>query len=204
MADKQFLNTVYDETGVQRMKDVYRDWADSYDAEVTANGYATPARAAKALAAHTSTDTAILDVGCGTGLIGAAYADAGFKTIDGCDLSPEMLEKAKTLGLYRALWVSDIGLPIDTSGGPYGVVSAVGVIGAGAAPLSFYDEVANLVRPGGLFIFSFNDNTLKDPAFEEKVAQSTSQGEFEQVHRDYGPHLIERGMKSVLYILRRQ
>ena len=84
-------------------------------------------------------------MGCGTGLSGAALAEAGFTTIDGSDLSPGMLDKARALGVYRDLW-----LPDDLPDRRYDAVAAVGVIGPGAAPLDLFDTCLEpSSRPAG-------------------------------------------------------
>ena len=49
----------------------------------------------------------ILDLGCGTGLAGVAFKDMAAR-LDGIDLSPAMIEKARGLGIYDALTVGDI------------------------------------------------------------------------------------------------
>ena len=45
----------------------------------------------------------ILDIGCGTGLVGAQVRDLAGR-LDGVDLSPAMLEKAKIKGVYDGLF----------------------------------------------------------------------------------------------------
>ena len=49
----------------------------------------------------------VLDLGCGTGLSGAAFKDRAAR-FDGVDLSPAMIEKARARGLYDGLSVADI------------------------------------------------------------------------------------------------
>jgi predicted TPR repeat methyltransferase len=53
------------------------------------------------------TGLAVLDLGCGTGLSGAAFRDRA-EHLTGLDLSPAMLEKARARGGYDALIVGDI------------------------------------------------------------------------------------------------
>ena len=53
------------------------------------------------------TKLAILDLGCGTGLSGAAFKDLGAR-LDGIDLSPAMIEKARARDIYDHLSVGDI------------------------------------------------------------------------------------------------
>jgi predicted TPR repeat methyltransferase len=50
---------------------------------------------------------AILDLGCGTGLAGEAFKELAAR-LDGVDLSPAMIEKARARGIYDALAVSDL------------------------------------------------------------------------------------------------
>ena len=47
------------------------------------------------------------DLGCGTGLSGEAFRDC-VETLVGVDLSPEMIERAKTRGCYETLVVGDV------------------------------------------------------------------------------------------------
>ena len=49
----------------------------------------------------------MLDLGCGTGLSGAAFKDLAAR-LDGIDLSPAMIEKARARGIYDSLAVADI------------------------------------------------------------------------------------------------
>ncbi|MDE2182868.1 MAG: methyltransferase domain-containing protein [Alphaproteobacteria bacterium] len=52
-------------------------------------------------------DLAILDLGCGTGLSGEAFHDRA-RRLDGIDLSPAMVAKARARGIYDHLAVADI------------------------------------------------------------------------------------------------
>jgi predicted TPR repeat methyltransferase len=52
-------------------------------------------------------ELAVLDLGCGTGLSGAAFKDRAVR-LDGVDLSPAMVEKARVRGIYHGLSVADI------------------------------------------------------------------------------------------------
>lgn len=54
----------------------------------------------------------ILDLGCGTGLTGVVFRDVAAR-LDGIDLSPAMVEKARTRNLYDHLLVGDIESALD-------------------------------------------------------------------------------------------
>ena len=49
----------------------------------------------------------ILDLGCGTGLSGLAFRQCGFR-LEGVDLSPEMIDKARERGCYDSLLAGDV------------------------------------------------------------------------------------------------
>lgn len=204
MADKQFLNDVYELKSVADTKALYDDWSKTYDDEVGAKGYVTPTRIAAALTALLPDKQApILDFGCGTGMSGAALKEAGFANIDGCDLSPEMLSQAAGKNAYRKLWQSDpdVGFPVKT--GDYATITAVGVISIGAAPPESMDMLIDALAPGGLLAFSFNDHTLEDPRFEGRVNGYRKADTCEQILREDGEHLPGIGLRSTIFVLKR-
>ena len=199
---ERHIDKAYTARTPEETRAVYDAWSATYDAEIADLGYATPGRAAALLAAFLGDhDAPILDFGCGTGLSGAALAAVGVSVIDGMDISEGMLATARARGVYRALTLLDPAEPVPAERGAYRAIAAVGVIGAGAAPLATLDRLVDLLEPGGLLVFSFNDHTLKDPACEARVALLVGGGLMAQRTRDYGDHLPGRDMKSVIYVL---
>ena len=95
------LERIYNlDGGPEETRDAYKDWAKSYDEDtVEGMGYVAPAVAADKVKSLVKPDAVILDAGCGTGLAGVELAERGFKTIDGMDLSPEMLDVAREKGV---------------------------------------------------------------------------------------------------------
>lgn len=199
---ENFLDKVYEARTPEETRKVYDAWAKSYEAEVSENGYATPARCAAALAKRMKDKSApILDFGCGTGLSGLALKMAGFETIDGVDLSPEMLAEARAKGVYRALTQIDAGAPLAHAPGTYAAISAIGVIGAGAAPAGVFDTIMSGLAPGGFFVFSFNDHTLEDRSYEGKLNDYLDCAAARLLFNEYGPHLPGLNMKSRVYVI---
>ena len=199
---EDFLDKVYANTS-DDTRDLYAQWSTSYDQEVAENGYATPSRAAKALASHVEDlRTPVLDYGCGTGLSGMALRKVGFSNLHGIDVSKEMVKIANDKKAYQTLRVFDPDAEPPLKTGEFEIITAIGVIGIGAAPLTIFDTIISLLVPGGLFAFSFNDHTLADPAFEAKVSDSVDTGEAKLILREYGDHLPGAGLKSNVYILK--
>lgn len=201
MAEK-FLNKAYGVSTPEETREMYDDWAASYDAEVGENGYVTPGRVAAALySCAPDTDTPILDFGCGTGLSGLALKLAGFTTIDGMDPSREMLEGARAKGVYRTLTPFDISDKTPIIPGSYQIITCIGVIGTGAAPASTFDLVMNALPKGGLLALSLNDHALADPQYPDALDAWLKPGRAKTLFKEYGPHLPGQNLNSNVYVI---
>ncbi len=199
MTDK-FLTKAYETAGDTR--DLYAAWAKSYDDELGRNGYVTPERCAKALAKHSKDMHApILDFGCGTGLSGLALKLAGFDVIDGADVTQDMLDGAKAKQLYRNLSLIEPGADLTHTPGTYAAITAIGVIGTGAAPISVFDIIMKGLAKGGLTVLSFNDHALEDPYYEGKLNEYLDCGAAQLLHKSYGPHIPGINLNSNVYVL---
>ena len=200
MAEK-YLDKAY-EGGTGDTRALYADWSTTYDQEVGENGYATPGRTAKTLMQFVKDfSQPVLDYGCGTGLSGLALKRVGFEHIDGLDVSPEMVEIAREKGVYNSLRIFDPAQRPPVAKGQYQIITAIGVIGVGAAPLPVFDSLMELLDSGGLFAFSFNDHALADPDFPAKVDHYTGTGLARLLEYNYGDHLPKAGLKSNVYVL---
>ena len=196
-----YLDKIYSADSAD-LRPFYAQWAPSYDQEVGENGYVTPLRIAEALARHVKDlSIPILDYGCGTGVSGQAFQEVGFLTIDGVDISAEMLEVAAQKKIYRHLEVFAPETGPNLKLGAYQIIAAVGVIGAGAAPLAILDKMMALLAPKGLLVFSFNDHTLEDPAYDGLVEDYVNQGQAVLHLKEYGDHLPKQKINSNIYIL---
>ncbi len=201
MGDK-YLKDTYDLDTPQATRAHYQKWASSYDAEVGAHGYATPGRVAEALwSKMPEPQTPILDYGCGTGLSGEALHAAGFQVIDGIDPTPKMLEGARAKGIYRNLSTFEITDPAPLAQGAYKAITAIGVIGVGAAPPEVFDLLMRALPKNGLLGFSFNDHALKDVSYTSRLNDWLDMGAARLLFREYGPHLPGMDLKSDVYIV---
>lgn len=92
-------------------------------------GYRAPAllRAAVLTAGPPVPAPAVLDLGCGTGLAGQAFRDlAGW--LEGVDLSPAMIARARARGIYDALAVAELTAALTARPGRFDLVLAADVL----------------------------------------------------------------------------
>ncbi len=196
-----FLDKAYTARDADSTRALYDNWSASYEDEIGKNGYATPARCADALASFAPDKTLpLLDFGCGTGLAGLALKLAGFGVIDGVDLSSQMLEQARAKDIYRQLTQIE---PDAELSGEYALISAVGVIGAGAAPVSTLDTLLHALPSDGLLVFSFNDHALDDPENIARLNEWLDCGAARLLFSEHGDHLPEINMGSNVYVVQK-
>jgi len=186
-------------------KDFYSKWAATYDEElVDGRGYAMPLRCRAAFADHVpDITTPVIDLGCGTGLLGAELADLGFGTIDGIDYSPEMLDQARRLGIYRELWSADLNDPFDIADGAYGAVAAMGVFSFGHVYAQALHEMCRILTPGGVLIIGVNEVFVDEGTLIPELETLESAGVIELLVRDYGAHMPASSVNGWVFVARR-
>ncbi|WGH78482.1 class I SAM-dependent DNA methyltransferase [Jannaschia ovalis] len=204
MSDPKMPEGLWQPRSVEETMEIYADWATRYDADLIAAGYATPARVAAALAAQLSDRAApVLDFGCGTGLSGMALAEAGFTTLDGIDVSAEMLEQARAKGVYRDLTLGTPGAVPEARA--YAAVVATGVISTGAAPAGVLDDVLAGMAAGALLALSFNEAALRERSYLQALTDAQLDGRVLLLSAEHGPHVPTKdgARSSTVYVLRR-
>lgn len=201
MADR-FLDHIYASARPEEADALYDAWADTYEAELAENGYATPARIASALARHCpERDTPVLDFGCGTGLSGLALKAEGFTVIDGMDPSREMLRRAGEKEIYRHLRHIAIADPAPIPQGSYALMAAAGVVGPGAAPASTIDILIRALPPSGLLALSLNDQAVSEAVYEGTMQAWIEAGAARLRFKEHGAHLPGKNLKSTIYLI---
>jgi SAM-dependent methyltransferase len=144
---------------------LYADWAESYDADFAQGmGYVLPAQVAAAFL-EAGGEGPVLDVGAGTGLLAVALRGLGFSgAIDGVDLSPEMLARARQKGCYRDLIAADITRRMDLPPTYRGVVSS-GTFTHGHAGPEGLPALLAVAAPGAQFALSVNAGVWEAKGF---------------------------------------
>jgi len=186
-------------------KGFYAEWAATYDEElVGGRGYAMPGRCAAAFTSHvTDRSVPVIDLGCGTGLLGARLAELGHTSIDGIDYSPEMLEQATKTGAYRSLWSADLNQPLDIADGTYGAVAVMGVFSFGHVYAAALDEFRRILAPGGQLVIGVNEVFVDEGSLVAKLGQMEADGLLDVHVREYGAHMPASDVNGWVYVAER-
>lgn len=140
--DRRRYPTVAVETG-------YAQWADTYEETVLDEMDLRLLARVRAVAWDQVASGA--DLACGTGRIGTWLKQRGVGDLDGVDLTPEMLERARARGLYRRLDAGDMtATPLPPGAYDLVIESLADEHIPAVEPL--YREAARLAAPGGHFV----------------------------------------------------
>lgn len=155
---------------------LYRDWALDYDSSFAESlGYALPRRVAEVYRDVAGPDDGpILDIGAGTGLLGAALAGTGH-AIDGVDISSEMLGRAADKRAYRALIEADLTAPLDLPDAAYGGLVSSGTFTHGHVGPEALPELFRVARPGALFVLAINVQVYDGRGFGSAFARAVAE-----------------------------
>jgi predicted TPR repeat methyltransferase len=95
----------------------------------------------------------ILDLGCGTGLAGAVFKPLAAR-LDGVDLSPAMIEKARARQIYDHLEVTDLETALCTPARPYDLILAADTLVYLGDLKPVFDAASACLTPDGYFLFT--------------------------------------------------
>jgi SAM-dependent methyltransferase len=160
---------------------LYRDWAGSYDETfVRAHGYVAAREAARAFLAEAGAAPGpvlgpvlgrvlgpVLDIGAGTGQVGEHLRAL---TVDGVDISREMLDVAAAKGLYRRRIVADLTQTLPIGDASYGGLISSGTFTHGHVGPACLPELMRVARAGALFVLSIKPEVFDEAGFGSAFA----------------------------------
>ena len=162
--------------------EIYDEWAaDGYDKDVGAVSVAVPSISAKllslleakALTASSKQEFKVMDAGCGTGCVGescvkrakeiSSFAAVATLEFDGLDFSQGMLDVARDKGCYGRLEQADLKQPLSAFADcTYDAVTCSGVFLQGHVGAEAIPELARILKPGGVMVFSVRPNFFSE------------------------------------------
>ena len=184
----------------------YDDWAADYEKTVADWRYEAPGQVAQMLRTELPAESVILDAGCGTGLVGQALNEAGFKAIDGIDVSSRSLQTAETSGAYRGLQQVDMQkLPLPITDDLYDGLACVGVLTYLTDSIGTVREFSRVVRPGGVVVLTQRNDIFMERRFSDVLKQLSDEGIVARVRiseaRPYLPENEEFGDEILVHYI---
>ncbi len=155
-----------------RLMEVYRDWAKKYDYDNDhVLGTVSQPKSVNLLTTRLKDKNAeIIDVGCGTGLVGESLKAKDFIYFDGIDISEDMLEIAKSRG-YRNLFLGSLNKQLPVLDDAYDAAMCIGVFTHGHVSSDRFNELCRIVKPGGYVCFTINEGVFEEYGFKEIITE---------------------------------
>ncbi len=137
----------------REVADRYDEWAQSYDDDLASWSYQAPKLVAETVVTRHPAAGSVLDVGCGTGLVGRALRARGFKgEIVGLDISQASLDIAEQSGAYDSLERADLQQRLALDDDSVDAAVCVGVMTYLPEVEAVWREFARVTRPGGIVV----------------------------------------------------
>ena len=162
---------------------LYAKWAPTYEQFLETYRYIYARQVAEIFAERSPAHTApVLDAGCGTGRVGLELSRLGVSPVDGIDISPEMLEVARTMSgpegapAYRRLMEADLTGPIGIETGSYSGIVSSGAFTHGHLGADALAELLRVARPGAVGAIGVNASIFESNGFKDRFERYASDG----------------------------
>lgn len=170
-----------------------------YDKTMESKDYQSPKDAAKILADYVSQkDTAVLDAGCGTGMIGLAIYAKGFSNLTGFDISSNSLKVAEKKNVYKKTLQQNILEKLSFQDNEFGALVCIGVFSRfeDAVILKIVKEFERVVAPNGIIILSHREDLVKNSTIIDDI-KKMPRLTLEQVTDAYAYIPIDEAYKGI-------
>lgn len=182
----------------------YDEWAATYESDLVNDlGYVAHLQASDIFISHVSDrDARILDVACGTGLVGQYLHSKGYRHIDGVDLSTEMLSIARERGVYETLWQQDFTRHAALEA-PYDALICVGMFAYAMPKISDMHNVVDCVKPGCRCVITVNGAAWRDLDLENEVHAEMDRFGYTIVEISTAGYIENQGIDSRVLVIDR-
>jgi predicted TPR repeat methyltransferase len=137
----------------REVADRYDEWAKGYDDDLASWSYQAPRVVAETVVSRHGEAGSVLDVGCGTGLVGRALRARGFAgLVLGLDISHASLVIARQRGAYDSVAHADLQQRLPLEDDSVDALVCVGVMTYLPEVEALWREFARVARPGGLVV----------------------------------------------------
>jgi len=202
---RRYLEEIYALDNPEDVRAFYDRTAGDYEEILLHDaGYVSPVVCARLFARFfPHRDAVVVDLGCGTGLLGAELAKLGYARIDGIDFSPEMLAVAAQRGCYARLAVGDLNRGLDLPTESYAAAASAGVLGQHVGPGAI-DEALRIVERGGVVCFSVNERAFESHGFRDKIESLVAEEGVECLLLSKEEYHVNEGIEGWVCLLRKR
>ena len=199
-------------------RNLYRNWASTYDDDFALrNKYVYPKSISSICAGlvDTTSQLSILDIGCGTGIVGTCLSELLITSIiDGVDISPEMLQVAQSKmradanPVYSQLFEADLTKPISFADAKYDIAISAGTFTHGHLGPDALINVLSVVRPGGRMVVGINKEHFGANGFNASLQQAQVSNRISaptfsevQIYDEGSPHYGDLALVTTFLVL---
>jgi predicted TPR repeat methyltransferase len=141
------------------MRALFDNYSTYYDASMVETlgyrGHLHLRSLAARVLTHPTSPLHILDLGCGTGLVGEAFKDlARGGCLDGIDISSRMIAAARIRGIYDDLTLGDIETVLTRPGRSYDLILAADTMVYFGDLSPTFAGVTERLKPSGFYLFA--------------------------------------------------
>ena len=143
----------------------------------------------------------IVDVGCGTGLVGQELEKSGFINFDGIDISQEMIDIAYSRG-YKALFLGNLNESLPFKSKSYDAALCVGVFTHGHVGSDRLIELARIVKSGGIICFTVNEGVYDSYGFDSKIKNLESNNIWKILEIRKSDYMTKKNVKGIYCVVK--
>jgi len=185
----------------KKLLDIYQKWAALYDKDNDDElGTVSQPNSVQTFQRYVKDkSTYIIDVGCGTGLVGLQLKKLGYKNFDGVDISQEMIDIAIDRG-YASLFLGNLNETLPIKSNQYEAAICVGVFTHGHVGPSRLEELTRIVKPGGILCFTVNEDVYESYGFDEAIKSQELAGVWKVLELSKKDYMMKKNVKGLYCI----
>jgi len=143
----------------------------------------------------------IIDVGCGTGLVGLELQNLGFSNFDGIDISQEMIDIAQGRG-YSSLFLGNLNKSLPITSNSYDAALCVGVFTHGHVGPERFSELVRIVKTQGIICFTINEDVYESYGFDIAIKNLESENVWEVLDIKKHDYMVKKNVKGIYCVVK--
>jgi SAM-dependent methyltransferase len=194
---------VYKSQNEDELIGAYKDWALLYDKDNDdVLGTVSQPNSVKIFHEYLKdSKLKIIDVGCGTGLVGLELKNLGFSNFDGIDLSQEMIDIAQGRG-YNSLFLGNLNKSLPIGSNSYDAALCVGVFTHGHVGPERFSELVRIVKPAGIICFTINENVYESQGFDIAIKHLESINIWKVLDIRKHDYMVKKNVKGIYCVVK--